>query len=100
MARFLQFYRFVFFVGNSTTLTTVNLTGIVESAMNGSYYHYLGSLTTPTCDESVTWNVMKTSLAVTQAQVRSLGKLCNDYLLIYCFSYAFQYFLQIKVFSH
>ena len=42
---------------------------MVPSAALKSYYHYPGSLTTPGCYETVTWNVMKTPLHVTDAQV-------------------------------
>ena len=50
-------------------MQTVNLTAIVNDALSAGYYNYRGSLTTPTCDESVTWNVFKTKLNVTEAQV-------------------------------
>ena len=42
---------------------------MVEEA-NGHYYHYPGSLTTPTCNEVVTWNVMQKFMYVSSSQVR------------------------------
>ena len=35
------------------------------------YYHYNGSLTTPPCNESVAWFVMKTPMEVSVGQVSS-----------------------------
>ena len=60
---------FPVFLGNKVTLQPVDLNAIVSNALNGGYYNYRGSLTTPSCDESVTWNVFKTKLTVTQVEV-------------------------------
>ena len=45
----------------------------MASANLGTYYHYMGSLTTPKCEQTVTWNVMSPMYAipVTEAQVRT-----------------------------
>lgn len=60
----------MFYLGSKTNLQQpVDLSAIVSGALNGSYYNYRGSLTTPSCDELVTWNVFKTNLIVTQAEV-------------------------------
>lgn len=40
--------------GNNIKVTDVNLQEMVSDA-NGDYYHYSGLLTTPTCNEVVTW---------------------------------------------
>ena len=53
---------------NNLKVTDVNLQGMVSDA-NGDYYHYSGSLTTPTCNEVVTWNVMKKPIYVSSNQV-------------------------------
>ena len=45
------------------TAAKIDLKGMVSDA-NGHYYHYSGSLTTPTCNEVVTWNVMRKSIYV------------------------------------
>ena len=37
---------------------------------NGHYYQYSGSLTTPTCNEVVTWNVMEKPIYVSTSQAR------------------------------
>lgn len=49
-------------------VTDVKLQEMVSDA-NGDYYHYSGSLTTPTCNEVVTWNVMKKPIYVSSSQV-------------------------------
>lgn len=54
----------LFFLSYATENTTdllansIRLKDMVSDA-NGHYYHYAGSLTTPTCNEAVTWNVMQ-----------------------------------------
>ena len=35
----------------------------------GPFYRYTGSLTTPTCDESVLWNLYQTPLNMSPTQV-------------------------------
>ncbi|MGC6770239.1 carbonic anhydrase [Enterococcus sp. LJL128] len=42
---------------------------------NKSYYHYLGSLTTPPLSENVEWYVMKNSVEVSKEQIKSFKKL-------------------------
>ena len=34
------------------------------------FYRYSGSLTTPTCDQSVTWTVFKQPISLSEEQVR------------------------------
>ena len=60
----------LFYLGDEITLQEpVDLYAIVSGALRGGYYNYRGSLTTPNCTESVTWNVFKTNLMVSQAEV-------------------------------
>ena len=51
---------------------SLDLKSMVSKAMerDEGYYHYSGSLTTPPCDQTVTWNVMKAPIYVSKAQVR------------------------------
>jgi len=42
-----------------------------EDSYMGDFYHYMGSLTTPPCDETVHWNVLAVPAQVSQAQVDS-----------------------------
>ena len=42
---------------------------------NKSFYHYLGSLTTPPLTENVEWYLMKAPLEVSQAQFAAFKKL-------------------------
>ena len=43
------------------------LTDLMASRVG--YYRYSGSLTTPTCDESVVWTVFHTAITISQEQV-------------------------------
>lgn len=36
-----------------------------------TYYHYLGSLTTPPCSEGVNWNIFNTSVEISQGQLEA-----------------------------
>ena len=38
-----------------------------------SYFHYMGSLTTPPCSENVNWNVMKNVVSVSAAQANAFS---------------------------
>ena len=40
---------------------------------NLEYYRYLGSLTTPTCDEAVVWTVFENRIPISRAQVDCLS---------------------------
>ena len=64
-----------FFLSDTKTeiaAKNVDLKSMVSKAMerDEGYYHYSGSLTTPPCDQTVTWNVMKAPIYVSKAQVR------------------------------
>lgn len=45
---------------------------------NKSYYHYLGSLTTPPLSENVEWYVMKNSVEVSKAQIEAFQSYYNS----------------------
>jgi len=43
-----------------------------------TYWTYQGSLTTPTCDEAVTWVVFERALPIAQVQSNAFASLCNN----------------------
>ena len=55
-------------------LSNFKLNAFMTSVNLSTYYHYMGSLTTPKCEQTVTWNVMSPMYAipVTEEQVRIL----------------------------
>ncbi|HXY24125.1 MAG TPA: carbonic anhydrase family protein [Candidatus Acidoferrum sp.] len=52
---------------------TVNATDLLPA--DRGYYTFTGSLTTPPCSEGVTWYVMKTPVALSEAQLAAFAKL-------------------------
>ena len=42
---------------------------LIGESVNGGYYRYNGSLTTPTCDESVIWTNFMKPITISSAQV-------------------------------
>lgn len=46
--------------------------------VNKSYFHYLGSLTTPPLSENVEWYVMKNPIEVSKEQIQAFQKHYND----------------------
>lgn len=42
--------------------------------MDKSYFHYMGSLTTPPCTEGVNWFVLRTSIEASKEEIASLSK--------------------------
>lgn len=56
-------------------LSNFKLNAFMASVNLSTYYHYMGSLTTPKCEQTVTWNVMSPMYAipVTEAQVGILN---------------------------
>lgn len=66
-------------VYNSNTNTTVDASGINLQQLlpksTDKFYRYKGSLTTPTCNEVVTWTVFKDVLSVSSAQLAEFRKM-------------------------
>jgi hypothetical protein len=50
-------------------ITYENIGGYINSLDKGNFYTYQGSLTTPTCDEKVTWIVVKDPIYATEEQI-------------------------------
>eukprot|EP00929_Paragymnodinium_shiwhaense_P003993 TRINITY_DN1046_c0_g1_i1.p1 TRINITY_DN1046_c0_g1~~TRINITY_DN1046_c0_g1_i1.p1 ORF type:complete len:1449 (-),score=365.07 TRINITY_DN1046_c0_g1_i1:146-4492(-) len=53
----------------------VNLGRDFASVLTGSFFHYVGSLTTPPCAETVLWFVMKKALTTSRAQIEAFRKI-------------------------
>lgn len=60
-------------VNNNKTDPITDLEDMIPT--NKSYYHYLGSLTTPPLNENVEWYVMKEPVEVTSKQIESFKEL-------------------------
>uniref|UniRef100_A0A673MIS9 Carbonic anhydrase n=1 Tax=Sinocyclocheilus rhinocerous TaxID=307959 RepID=A0A673MIS9_9TELE len=50
------------------------LADIIPQANKLSYYRYLGSLTTPGCDQAVVWTVFQQTLPISKKQLMSMDK--------------------------
>jgi len=56
--------------------------GRLRESLRGEYYTYDGSITTPTCDETVKWFVMKRPLGITKhqaSQIQAVFQLNNGF---------------------
>ena len=53
--------------GNSTTMDAFALTNLMAGV--DKYYRYQGGLTTPTCNEVVTWTVFAETIKISASQV-------------------------------
>jgi len=49
--------------------TDFSLSALISDASNGGYFHYYGSLTTPTCDEVVNWIIFTKKIFISSAQM-------------------------------
>jgi carbonic anhydrase len=56
-------------VGTKLDEVHLNLAEFRDSVMAGGYFSYLGSLTTPACNEVVTWTVLEKTVSMSEAQV-------------------------------
>ncbi|KAM6897005.1 uncharacterized protein FYW49_018402 [Xenentodon cancila] len=53
--------------GESVTMTPgISLNDLLDGVDQTKYYRYLGSLTTPTCDEAVVWTVFKDPIRISK----------------------------------
>mmetsp|Transcript_62413 Transcript_62413/g.135506 ORF Transcript_62413/g.135506 Transcript_62413/m.135506 type:complete len:1139 (-) Transcript_62413:437-3853(-) len=56
----------------------LNLTKILSKELQGGFYRYDGSLTTPPCTESVKWFVLNTTQTVSYSQVAEFKRIYSD----------------------
>ena len=56
------------FTGDSVSFPAFPLVNLLPTDKT-KYYRYNGSLTTPTCNEAVTWTVFNDPVKISQAQV-------------------------------
>ncbi|WP_445492682.1 carbonic anhydrase [Niallia sp. 03133] len=56
----------------NTSVSPINLKSMLPE--NNSYYHYLGSLTTPPLNENVEWYVMSTPIEVSKIQIEEFNQ--------------------------
>lgn len=57
--------------GSSTVIPNFRLSDLVPSARDlHSYYRYVGSMTTPGCEQAVAWTVFHRTLSISSRQVR------------------------------
>ena len=71
------------FSGQTATIASgISLDDLLVGVDRTKYYRYLGSLTTPTCNEAVVWTVFKDTIKVSKDLVSFSGN-----VLKYVFSY-------------
>ena len=54
------------YTGHYVNITGISINHLTSGVDTTSYYRYLGSLTTPNCDEAVIWTVFRDSIKVSQ----------------------------------
>ena len=74
------FYLFIYFTDTSISDIPAFRFDRILPANKTKYFRYLGSLTTPSCTESVTWTVFRDAVNISQYQVHYL--LVNICLII------------------
>ncbi|HEO65674.1 MAG TPA: carbonic anhydrase family protein, partial [Spirochaetes bacterium] len=60
---------------NEEKVVGINIEAADFLPYNGSYYHYMGSLTTPPCSEGVRWYILKSPIEVSQNQIKKFTNL-------------------------
>jgi carbonic anhydrase len=63
-------------VENEEPVTLTKLADLLPD--NQSYYHYLGSLTTPPLTENVEWYIMKTPVELSAGQIKAFEQLYSE----------------------
>jgi carbonic anhydrase len=63
-------------IGNEKKVALTKLADLLPD--NQSYYHYLGSLTTPPLTENVEWYVMKEAVELSEKQIKEFEQLYSD----------------------
>ncbi|XP_040036759.2 carbonic anhydrase IV c isoform X2 [Gasterosteus aculeatus] len=64
--------------GNSTVIPNFQLSDIIPSAEElHSYYRYVGSMTTPGCEQAVAWTLFHRKLAVSSRQLDDIVRQCR-----------------------
>ncbi|KAK7925782.1 hypothetical protein WMY93_008092 [Mugilogobius chulae] len=64
--------------GSSSVLVNFRLTDIVPAAAElHSYYRYVGSMTTPGCEQAVSWTVFQRTLPVSSRQLSAIATKCR-----------------------
>ncbi|XP_022792081.1 carbonic anhydrase 2-like [Stylophora pistillata] len=71
---FLKYAEDVIKASNKTIIMPFKLEPMLPETRD-KFFRYSGSLTTPTCDESVTWTVFKHSVKISETQMGYLRKL-------------------------
>lgn len=64
---------------NEMNIPIFSVESIIPSGVSGVFYRYDGSLTTPTCDESVIWSVFKDHAEISAVQVRIFQQCLSRY---------------------
>ncbi|XP_029375152.1 carbonic anhydrase IV c [Echeneis naucrates] len=64
--------------GSSTVIQNFQLSNIIPSAKElHGYYRYVGSMTTPGCEQAVAWTVFHRTLAISSGQLDAIVKQCK-----------------------
>lgn len=75
------------FSGDSVEMRPgISLDDLLEGVDRTKYYRYLGSLTTPSCNEAVVWTVFKEPIEISEELVRFLRPIKNAITCKYSFS--------------
>merc|ERR1712062_241086 len=69
--------------GTNSKVDGMNLLDLIEASFDGNFYRYSGSLTTPTCDETVIWTNFQTPISISDDQLKQFRGLDgNDGALV------------------